>query len=80
MLLFIAEAVLEIQPSKGDHLCLLDAEGARVSRINQLYYADMVGLILMHKLKLQQATTFSREMATVGEMKANGKRYPACNS
>ncbi|MCS1407536.1 MAG: hypothetical protein M2R45_00694 [Verrucomicrobia subdivision 3 bacterium] len=40
--------------------------------------ADMVGLILMRKLKPQQATTFSREMAMAKDMK--DKRCPACTS
>ncbi|MCS1410296.1 MAG: hypothetical protein M2R45_03488 [Verrucomicrobia subdivision 3 bacterium] len=36
--------------------------------------ADMVGLILMHKLKPRRKATFSREMAMAGDMK--DKRYP----
>ncbi|MCS1411803.1 MAG: hypothetical protein M2R45_05005 [Verrucomicrobia subdivision 3 bacterium] len=40
----------------------------------------MVGLILMRKLKPRQKATFTREMAMAGDMRANGKRYPACNS
>ncbi|MCS1409631.1 MAG: hypothetical protein M2R45_02815 [Verrucomicrobia subdivision 3 bacterium] len=42
--------------------------------------ADMVGLILMHKLKPRRKATFSREMAMAGDIRANGKRYPACTS
>ncbi|MCS1411504.1 MAG: hypothetical protein M2R45_04704 [Verrucomicrobia subdivision 3 bacterium] len=42
--------------------------------------ADMAGLILMHKLKPLRKAAFSRKMAMARDIRANGKRYPACNS